>query len=70
MEIFALGWSMLIAGFMFVLGIVLMLSVFGLPGNWIMLALVAVCHFLVPVGSPLGVFFLFLRKASPYRAGI
>ncbi len=55
MELFALGWSVLLAGFMFVLGIVLLLSVFGLPGNWIMLGLVAVYHFVLPVESPLGV---------------
>ncbi len=55
MELFALGWSMLLAGFMFVLGIVMLLSIFGLPGNWIMLILVAVYHFVLPVESPLGV---------------
>ncbi len=55
MEVFAMGWSLVIAAFMFVLGIVFMLSIFGLPGNWIMIFLLAVYHFAVPGHSPLGI---------------
>lgn len=50
-----MGWSMVIGVFMFVLGIVMLLSVFGLPGNWIMITLLAAFHFLMPGQSPLGV---------------
>ncbi len=53
MEVFAMGWSLIVAAFLFVLAIVLLLSVFGLPGNWIMIGLVAVCHFAMPAQSPL-----------------
>ena len=55
MEVFAMGWTLLIGAFLFVLGIVLLLSVFGLPGNWLMLILVAVYHFVLPVPSTLGI---------------
>ena len=57
MEVFAMGWTLLIGAFLFVLGIVLLLSVFGLPGNWLMLILVAVYHFVLPVPSTLGIWY-------------
>ena len=49
-----MGWSVVIAAFMFVLGLVLMLSIFGLPGNWVMIILLAVYHFAAH-SSPLGI---------------
>ena len=54
MDIFTLGIGLAVSVFLFVLGLVLLLSVFGLPGNWLMLGLVAVCHFALPFESPLG----------------
>lgn len=63
MELFAMGWSMIVAAFMFVLGIVMLLSVFGLPGNWIMLILVAAYHFLLPGDSPLSLWYWVIALA-------
>ncbi len=54
MDIFSLGMGLIVSVFLFVLGLVLLLSVFGLPGNWLMLGLVAVCHFALPFESGLG----------------
>lgn len=55
MDIFSLGIGLIVSVFLFVLGLVLLLSVFGLPGNWLMLGLVAVWHFALPFESGLGI---------------
>lgn len=45
MTVFAMFGPMLIGGFLILLGAVLLLNVFGLPGNWVMLGMVALYHF-------------------------
>ena len=50
MTVFAMFGPMLIGGFLILLGAVLLLNVFGLPGNWVMVALY---HFLTPGESGL-----------------
>ncbi len=57
MELFALGITAITGAFLFVLGLMLLLTVFGLPGNWIMLILVAVWHFVLPIPSTLSVWY-------------
>lgn len=53
MDIFALGITAITGAFLFILGLMLLLTVFGLPGNWLMLILVAVWHFVLPIPSTL-----------------
>ena len=53
MTVFAMFGPMLIGGFLILLGAVLLLNVFGLPGNWVMLGMVALYHFLTPGESGL-----------------
>ena len=57
MEIFAFGITAISGVFLFVLGLVMLLTVFGLPGNWIMLILVAVWHFILPMPSALNIWY-------------
>ena len=57
LELFSMGYSLLVGGLLIVLGLVLFLSVFGLPGNWILLGLVALFHFLHPGNSGLGILY-------------
>lgn len=57
MELFAMGYSLLVGGFLVLLGLVLLLSIFGLPGNWILLALVAGFHVLHPGQSGLTIWY-------------
>ena len=57
MEIFAFGITAISGVFLFVLGLVMLLTVFGLPGNWIMLILVAVWHFVLPMPSALNIWY-------------
>ena len=42
MTVSAMFGPMLIGGFLILLGAVLLLNVFGLPGNWVMLGMVAI----------------------------
>ncbi len=48
---------MIVTGFMAVLGFVLFLNIFGLPANWIILALVGLWKYIYPDTASLGVVF-------------
>ena len=48
MPLLAMGLSVAAGAFLCLLGLVLLLNVFGLPGNWIMLGLVLLYWLLAP----------------------
>ena len=48
MSLFAMGLSLAAGAFLCLLGLVLLLNVFGLPGNWIMLGLILLYWWLAP----------------------
>ncbi|MDO5484671.1 MAG: DUF456 family protein, partial [Desulfovibrionaceae bacterium] len=49
--------SLLAGGFLCLLGFVLLLNIFGLPANWIVLALVALWKAVHPAADNMGLFF-------------
>lgn len=57
MELFAMGSTLLAGALLVLLGLVLLLNVFGLPGNWIMLILVAVYRFVLPVETGIDIWY-------------
>ena len=52
--------SLLITAFLGLLGLVLLLNIFGLPGNWVLLGLVGLWKYLYPSTGELGVGFFAL----------
>lgn len=57
MTVFAMFGPVLIGGFLIVLAAVLLLNIFGLPGNWVMLGMVALYHIFCPVPTGLTVWY-------------
>ncbi|MBR5051325.1 MAG: DUF456 family protein, partial [Desulfovibrio sp.] len=60
MPLLAMGLSVAAGAFLCLLGLVLLLNVFGLPGNWIMLGLVLLYWLLAPEHGGLSAWYWFL----------
>lgn len=57
---FAMGYTMLVGVFLCLLGFILLLSIFGLPGNWIMLGFVFLFNLVHPGSLGLSLWYWFI----------
>lgn len=56
-------FNLICAAFIALLGIILFLNIFGLPANWIIVALVTLWNFLLPENLPLWFWIIFIGLA-------